>query len=403
MDWYVGIGGYLEVILWGESPERVVNMALSRGIYLWDIRQVEKGRFLLKVKLGGYKALRHLVRRSSCRLRIVKKIGLPFHIMRAKKRKVLVSGLLFFCIALYILSSFVWFIEVKGNQKVSTDRIIKEVRSSGLKIGVPKNSLQRERIKYELITKIPELAWSALHLEGTRIVIEVAERTLIPDGDERQPADMIARVEGKIEEILVLKGTTMVKEGDYVNKGQLLISGLVYPQIQVNDNGSITPSGVPERVRARALVRAKVHRDIIGVCPMREEIYRDTGAQTKVIMIRFMGRDVIVQGPRKVPYRYFRQVSQVKPYLAGRIPWGPVELHTIVYIEQSHEVREWGIEGAYEEAQHRAKNKLLEELPLDYRIEEEGHEPVSSEDNSLVMVRYYIETIEDIGSYPLIR
>ncbi len=399
MDWQRGVTGCLEIVLSGESPERVINMAMSRGIYIWDIQRTKEGNFLLKIRVGGYKALRHLVRRSSCRMKIVKKKGLFFYLLRAKKRKVLVTGLLFFCIVLYILSSFVWFIEISGNKKVETQRIEQTLEVHGLKVGVLKSGFDSEIIKDKLLRDIPELAWAGIRVQGTKVIIEVAEKTLVPADEETKPADIIARVGGKVEEVLVLTGTPFIKVGDIVEKGQTLIGGLVYPQIQINEDGSITPAGTPEQIRARALVRARILRSRTGECYIREEKDLDTGAETKVTFIRFRGQDIIIRGPKTVPYERYRLVSHVKNLSVGRIPGWSVELFTVVYLEQKHEVYDWGLAGAYQEAVARAKNDLFRELPADYRIILEEHEPLLSKKADLVRVQYVLETVENIVAY----
>ncbi|MBZ4653762.1 MAG: putative rane protein [Peptococcaceae bacterium] len=399
MKWYGMLTGYVEVNLWGENPERVINMAMSRGIYLWDIRQVDKGYFRLKVRLGGYKALRHIVRRSSCRIKIREKKGFPFWLFRAQKRKILVSGVLFFCLTLYLLSSFVWFIEIRGNERVPGDLILTKVEERGLKKGVPIKSFNKETVKEKLLIEIPELAWVGITIQGTKVIIEVVEKTVVPYTDESKPADLVAGMDGQVEELLVLKGTPLIKEGDMVTKGQVLIQGLVYPQIQVNQDGSITPSGNPERVRARGVVRSKVTRKLIGQCAVKEEGDLDTGAETTIVILRFMGREVIVSGPKTVPYERYRKIRLVKTLFPGRNILPPVELITDTYFQQEHYEKNWGVEGAYQEAVKRARAELLKALPQDHRIIKEGHEPVPAEKKGLIKALYFLETIEDIGVY----
>ena len=107
MNWQLRMKGYLVIRLCGPYPERVINMAMSRGIGIWDIIQEKEGCLLFKIRLGGFKALRFLVRRTGCRMRIVRKRGLPFIIRRAGKRKVLVLGAVFFCLVLYVFNTFV--------------------------------------------------------------------------------------------------------------------------------------------------------------------------------------------------------------------------------------------------------------------------------------------------------
>ncbi|MDI6606744.1 MAG: sporulation protein YqfD, partial [Candidatus Omnitrophota bacterium] len=80
-------------------------------------------------------------------------------------------------------------------------------------------------------------------------------------------------------------------------------------------------------------------------------------------------------------------------------PVGPVELITVTYLEQRHEIYEWGVEGAYLEAVRRARRAVLEELPPDCRIISEAHEPVTTGEAGLVKARITVDTVEDIGTY----
>lgn len=400
MNWQYGLTGYLEISLSGPNPERVINMAMSRGIHIWDIHQDPQGVFLLKIRLGGFKALRCLVRRSGCRMRIRSKKGFPFFVMRAKRRKILTLGLLFFCLALYFLSSFVWFVEVTGNESVPKAKIMDIVEKNGLKVGRAKSALHREYITERLLMEIPELSWAAIHLQGSRVVIEVAEKTLVPGNYLNAPMDLLARLDAKVEELLVLKGTPLIKEGDRVQKGQTLIAGYYYPEIRINTDGSITPAGNPERIQARGLVRGRVFHKIESQCPLREEIVQDTGRETVITKLRWKGSQIVLQGPKSVPYEHCRQIIQTKTLFMGRNPWGTVELITILYREQIHQVREWGLEGAYQEALRRGREEAEKSLPADCRIIAERAEPLPSQDKGLVRVLFIMETVEDIGIYP---
>lgn len=399
MNWYYSLTGFLVIKLWGRNPEKVINMAMNRGIHVWDITQLEEGVFLLKIRISAYKALRFLARRSSCRLKIAEKHGIPFLLAHAGKRKVLVSGIVFFLIMLYVLGSFVWSIDIIGNKQISSEEILKIAEANGLKVGRPISGFNRDIIKEELISQLPKLAWVSIQVQGTRVIVEVSERTLIPKNDENKPGDLVARENGQIKELLILQGTAMVKEKDKVQKGQTLIAGLVYPQIQINPDGSITPGGIPEMIRARGLVRAEVTRESIGECHLIEDIYRDTGAESTLLSLRFKGRDVILKGPKTLPYQYYRQFMETNTLFEGRNQREIVELISIIYFEQKYQQVQWGIEGAYQEAARRAKEQIMRQLPDDNRIIAENYEPVTSGDSGLIKVRCILETLEDIGGY----
>jgi hypothetical protein len=94
-------------------------------------------------------------------------------------------------------------------------------------------------------------------------------------------------------------------------------------------------------------------------------------------------------------------VRQAKPLFVykGRNLLGPVELISVVYKEQICEIRDWGIEGAYQEAARRTQDFLWSQLPADYKIISQSFEPVTVEEKGVVAVMYVLETIEDIGMY----
>ena len=377
MNWQLRMKGYLVIRLCGPNPERVINMAMSRGIGIWDIIQEKEGCLLFKIRLGGFKALRFLVRRTGCRMRIVRKRGLPFIIRRAGKRKVLVLGAVFFCLVLYVFNTFVWFVDVQGNFLIPSEVILQKVGENGLKVGARKGTLQKDLIVKQLLLEIPELSWATLHEQGTRITIEVAEKTPIPLNENSIPADLVARIAGRIEELLVLKGTPLVKEGDIVAPGQPLIAGYFYPHIQVNDDGSITPSGMPKRVRAQGLIRARVMHKTEARCLLKEEIVQDTGQETTAVILRWRDGEIILKGDSAPPFERYRQISRIRTVFEGRKLWGPVEVITITFREQTSQVIERGLEGAYQEAIMRARKEVEKELPADCRIISEKAEPLT--------------------------
>ena len=164
-------------------------------------------------------------------------------------------------------------------------------------------------------------------------------------------------------------------------------------------DGSITPSGEPEPVRAQGLVRARVVRELEASCPLKEELLQDTGQEVKVKLLSWQGGDLVLFGQRTVPFAKYRQIKEARTLYEGRKLKGPIEVITIVYREQESKIKNWGLEGAYQEAVRRARQQLNQELPEDCLVISEKAEPVSSEEEGLVKIIYSLETKEDIGGY----
>ncbi|MDW7675909.1 MAG: sporulation protein YqfD, partial [Bacillota bacterium] len=255
--------GYLIVAVEGVFLEKFLNMASSRGITLWDIQPMGQGKMKIKVRIQGFKQLRHVARKQDCKMRIKGKKGMPFLLLRLEQRKMFFLGAVGFTVILYMLSSFVWFIDITGNENTKSQQILLVAEQAGLKLGVAKKELNPETVE-KAIGNMPQIAWVGVKIKGTKVVIEVAEKVM-PDvaADETIPAHLIATKDGLIQELITLAGVPAIKPGDTVRKGQILISGYIYPtENQLNDpaglEGEQTYVGEPQKTRAKGIVRARV-------------------------------------------------------------------------------------------------------------------------------------------------
>lgn len=129
--------GYLTVHISGRSPERFINLCSNRRIYIWNIiRENENYKFNLTVK--NYKKLMPIFRKTKLIPKIEKKHGLPFFINRYKKRKGFFLGLIICIILVYIMSLYIWDIEVLGGSKYTPEAILKFLSENNIKAGIKK-------------------------------------------------------------------------------------------------------------------------------------------------------------------------------------------------------------------------------------------------------------------------
>ena len=88
------ITGYLIVAVQGRNTEKFINLANSQHIPLWDVQRAAEGAYF-KVELDHFFALRHLAKRTHCRLQIVRKVGLLFRHRFTRRRGLLLGCSLF--------------------------------------------------------------------------------------------------------------------------------------------------------------------------------------------------------------------------------------------------------------------------------------------------------------------
>ncbi|MGI6224632.1 MAG: sporulation protein YqfD [Peptococcales bacterium] len=392
MRWYSYLVGYLIIIIEGQFPEKVINMALTRGIFLWDIKQIGENRISMKIRLYAFRPLARISRACSCRIKVYDRRGLPFQIKLIKRRKTLALGSLLFFLSIYILTSFVWVIDVKGNEDLTTSEIKELASHWGLKPGVVRKKIDIDKLETALLDAHPKLAWVGISIQGTKVTIEISEKVLIPETDDHNYAHLVAKESGIIKEMLVLVGTPQVKEGDQIKQGQILISGLVYPEIHLNEDGTHTPAGEPTLVRAKGVVRAIVKLTRQNSCEFLETEITKTGMKSEQVLLKIGKEIIVLKGEAQSPYKYYDLETTIKTFPSWRNIQVPVELITNVFWEEKRLVNSYGQEEAYHEAIRRAEKDLSCLLTDDAKVLEKSVQiiPIDREDKVVVEVTWKI-------------
>ena len=81
----------------------------------------------------------------------------------------------------------------------------------------------------KILNAIPQLVFASVFVDGINLNILCIERDNIISQNENDAQDLISEYEGIITKMFVLSGTPMVKIGDMVTKGQVLIKASLGP------------------------------------------------------------------------------------------------------------------------------------------------------------------------------
>jgi len=391
--------GYVVIDVRGDAPEKFINMAASRGLYLWNITRLGDGALRLRTRIDSVRPLRHIARRTRCRFQIKTRRGLPFWLARLRHRKFLAAGFIVFVGAMYFLSSFAWFLDVKGNQRLEAGQILTVAKDAGLKRGVLKWRIDEAAVEAAIEERLPLVAWAGVSVKGTRVIIEVAEK-VVPDAIDRRPAHVLARKSGVISEVLVFEGHPAVKAGDTVMRGQVLISGAIPPPEEPKQPGDrkLETAKKPRLVHAQGIVRARIWYEGRGEAPVVETLKKPTGRQRSRYSIKFSDKEIILANTRKIPFASYETEIYINKLPSWRNMALPVEVVTLKYIEMIETTEDHGSSGARRLAGEKALAEAKKELPAGARILESRLEDVhAGNQGGLVMVKATLEAIEDIG------
>ncbi|MDK2855815.1 MAG: hypothetical protein PWQ86_1028 [Bacillota bacterium] len=371
--------GQVLVRVEGEHPERLLNLALSRGIYLWDVHWRE-GRLYFRVGSRGFFRLRPLVRAGGFRLRILTKGGLPFALRRLRRRQaLLLGGALFLCL-LYAWANCIWSLEITGTRNAAQARELYALLvEKGVSRGVLKSRIDLAAIEHEVLARFLDLAWARAYFTGTKLTLEVVPKLLPPAVEE--PEHLVARKSGVVLEVQVLAGTALVEKGTTVRAGDVLIKG--------------EQGGKPVAARGRVLARVWYEAYKEGR-PEEVRLLR-TGITAEARLLRILSREFLLFGPKEPPFARYETETSVKTVLGWRNLRVPVEVIDKVYHELKEERRSLTAEESAERLADEAVAELKQGLIEGAEIVKVEKKVLSGSEDNLTRVRVRIETVEDIA------
>lgn len=218
--------GYVRIEVEGYFIERLMNLCLNKGIFLWSTKRKKSTLLEANISIKDFKIIIKLAKQSKCKVKIKQKKGLPFIFNKYKKRKIFFSLLCLIVIGILLLSNFVWNIEILGNETINKEELMESLNEQGLSIGILKNKVDTKEIVNNMRLNRNDLAWIGIELKGTNAIVKVVEADKKPEIiAEDEYCNIVATKSGMIVKVNALNGTPLVKEGDIIKEGSPLIGG----------------------------------------------------------------------------------------------------------------------------------------------------------------------------------
>lgn len=248
------VSNQVRCLVTGEENLRFVNLCRNNGIELRHLVRRENA-IQMEIDAENFKKLRPLVRKTHVKIHILNRHGPAFFFYRHKRRWWFLLGMTVFAGMIYILSLFVWQIDIDGNRKYTDALILQALAQMDVKTGCRKSEIDLPEIEEELRIMYNEITWVSASIAGTKLQIELREgdlkisessgggqtgnvkrvenrennpKTQNGESETDLPANLVADEDAIITNLVVRRGTVAVRYGDEVKKGDVLIEGKVY-------------------------------------------------------------------------------------------------------------------------------------------------------------------------------
>ena len=287
----------------GFRIERLLQKAFENGIVIRSLRIISDTRAEGWIAGDELKKLRKLAK-SLYRVSVIEDLGPEQKIRQAVKRPTAVIGTIIAAAIITVQSLFITTVKIDGYRSIPESELARCLEESGIHAGVFRPSVDWDGAKENLRRTFPQLSWVQLVYDGRVVYLNVAESSskilsgkdageekdgeesiFVPaKREEKGCTSIFAECSGYVESVDVFWGVAMVEPGDYVKKGQELISGIVPMEATTFEEGWPTEY----YVRAQGTVNGLVpYREVF--CQerfVRQEDGRDSEEGKNVIADR---------------------------------------------------------------------------------------------------------------------
>lgn len=207
------------------SVNRFINKCISNKIYLSNISYIDNNKITCIINLDDYKKIKRLNYYS--KIKIVSYVGI-------NKVKEMIKNNIFYIIIFIlafilidIITSYIVDIEVIHSSSSIRKLIYKELDNNNVKkysFAYDFNELEKIQDNI-LINNKDKLEWISITKDGMKYIIRCEERKIKEINKESGYRNIVAKKDAYITKIISTKGVNLVRSGEYVKKGDVLISG----------------------------------------------------------------------------------------------------------------------------------------------------------------------------------
>ena len=345
------VTGYVDIVIEGYYIEQFINICNTRQINLWNIKKENSIKVFASIQISDFRKLKQICKKTKCKIKIQNKKGLPFIIKKYKKRKFFFLFLLLIVLTIIILSNFIWNIEIEGETDIPKEEILELVKSEGLEIGKLKRTIDTKEIINKIRLERDDISWVGIEIEGTNATIKLVKADEKPEIiNDSEYCSIVADKNAMILKVSTQNGTPLVKEGDIVTNGDIIVAGWM--------EGKYTGK---QYVHAQAEVQAKVWYTTTEKVYLKETEKVETGQTENSYSVKINNFQINL--PKSLPkFQKYDTIEENKKLKLFSNFYLPLELVKYTYKEYEEIQLIHSIEEAKQIGIDRAKESLQEEI-----------------------------------------
>jgi len=280
-------------------PEKILNVLWSNEIYISNIVKVDLATIRFTIYTNDYEEVERLIKKYKGKLRIVNTSGIIVLLMKMKRKVSLVIGAVLFFIVIYILSNYIWAIDIQTQKNLSPFEIRQQLSTIGIKPGLSKSQINVRELEKQMENLNAEIMWIRIRIEGSTLKLVVKEKVNPPSIEKVSFNQVVAKMDGEVKRVYTNSGNPAVVPGDIVKKGDdliLPIQGREGFQMEVKPSGTVIANTFYEKFMEIQISGEKLER---------------TGNQNSDVYLNIFGKKIYLKKAIK-GFTYYDKIEERK-------------------------------------------------------------------------------------------
>lgn len=208
-----------------KNPKRFIEYLHHNNINIYNIKYIDEG-LVIKVLYQDY--LNILKIKTSYKIEIIDIIGIRKLSFLFLKNKIFIILFLISILIIFLMSNIIFKIEYVDVSNDIKPNIMVELDKYNIKVFSFKKSYGTlDKIKANIKNNNDNIEWIELTNQGMKLVVKAIERKNILENSDKKISNIVASKDGFLINIMAKTGEVVKNPGDYVKKGDIIISGFI--------------------------------------------------------------------------------------------------------------------------------------------------------------------------------
>lgn len=337
-----------QILIRGKSPKYFLALLLQKKVAIYSVLE-KANEIIVVVDYEGYQEI--LNTKTSYSITILNRFGFAKVQYLFRKYFIFLLGIIFFIMIVSFLSHIIFKVEVIHSNEEIRDILYQDLENLGIsKFKFKVSYDEKEKIVEKILKKETErIEWLEIEEVGTKYIVRVEERKKNKKEEIKTPQNIVAKKDAMILEIVAEEGEVKKKKFDYVTKGDVIISGLIYNKEDI----------VSKRC-ARGKVFGEVWYKVTVEIPKHYHEEKITGKKKKKLEIKFLDKTIHL-------FSHFDTYQKKSiSLLSSRIL--PIKLLFSTYLETEVVDLNYNLDTVDNQAYSLTEEKLLHKLSKEDKI-----------------------------------